>query len=203
MTSGDARPVLLSLQSQLEEGTDVVVIFGFGAGAPEDKGETAPTTCPNCHNAVFLHHVRSEKKFSLYFVPLVPYGSNEYLLCPICHKGIALRPEQLASVNGMKSNTQAYRRGTFHGDYAATVDVFWRHLGHPKLARQIQVAPAAPMPAPVAPRPLPLLPPPSGPPGAASARPSADRLEALARLHAAGSLTDDEFAEMKRRVLGL
>jgi len=39
----------------------MVVIFGFGAGSPEDQGEVAPCICPNCHNDVFLHHVRSKK----------------------------------------------------------------------------------------------------------------------------------------------
>jgi hypothetical protein len=38
----------------------MVVIFGFGAGSPEDQGEVAPCVCPNCHNQVFLHHVRSK-----------------------------------------------------------------------------------------------------------------------------------------------
>jgi len=39
----------------------MVVIFGFGAGKQEDLGEVAPAVCPNCHNQVFLHHVRSKK----------------------------------------------------------------------------------------------------------------------------------------------
>jgi hypothetical protein len=39
----------------------MVVIFGFGPGGPGDQGEVAPRVCPNCHNKVFLHHVRSKK----------------------------------------------------------------------------------------------------------------------------------------------
>ena len=35
----------------------MVLIFGFGSGQPRDLGEVAPTTCPNCHNEVYLHHV--------------------------------------------------------------------------------------------------------------------------------------------------
>ena len=54
----------------------MVVIFGFGAGSPEDQGEVAPYVCPNCHNQVFLHHVRSKKSVRLYFVPVVPYGTD-------------------------------------------------------------------------------------------------------------------------------
>jgi hypothetical protein len=60
----------------------MVIIFGFGDDA-RDYGPAAPATCPNCHNIVYLHHIHSERKFSLYFVPLVPISSNEYLACPI------------------------------------------------------------------------------------------------------------------------
>ena len=48
----------------------MVLIFGWGAGQAQDFGEVAPTTCPVCHNEVFLHHVKSDKSFSLYFIPL-------------------------------------------------------------------------------------------------------------------------------------
>ena len=52
----------------------MVLIFGAGPGKPEDLGEVAPTICPNCHNEVFLHLIRSTKRVSLYFVPVMPYG---------------------------------------------------------------------------------------------------------------------------------
>ncbi len=32
----------------------MVVVFGWGTGEAQDLGEVAPTTCPNCHNEVFL-----------------------------------------------------------------------------------------------------------------------------------------------------
>jgi uncharacterized protein YbaR (Trm112 family) len=64
----------------------MVVIFGFGPGHPEDQGEVAPCVCPNCHNQVFLHHVRSKKSVRLYFVPVVPYGTDDYLVCPVCSR---------------------------------------------------------------------------------------------------------------------
>jgi hypothetical protein len=35
------------------------VILGFGPGRQDDLGEVAPSVCPNCHNQVFLHYVRS------------------------------------------------------------------------------------------------------------------------------------------------
>jgi hypothetical protein len=51
----------------------MVVIFGFGPGSPEDQGEVAPCVCPNCHNQVFLHHVRSKKSVRLYRISFSPH----------------------------------------------------------------------------------------------------------------------------------
>ena len=68
----------------------MVLIMGWGGGRTRDLGPVAPATCPNCHNDVYLHQVRSDKQFSLYFVPLASYGNNEYLACPICQHGMAL-----------------------------------------------------------------------------------------------------------------
>src|SRR4029077_4455105 len=89
----------------------MVVIFGWGAGKAQDLGEVAPTACPNCHNQVYLHHIKSDKKISLYFIPIVPYGSDEYLACPICKFGIQVNPSQREALTRMKGATSAFRRG--------------------------------------------------------------------------------------------
>ncbi len=189
----------------------MVVIFGFGPGKGEDLGEVAPIVCPNCHNEVFLHHIRSKKTISLYFIPVVPYGTDEYLICPICAHGTALSKAQIPAVRAMAASTMAYRRGQRREDfYRHEVDQFWPRVG---------LRGSAPMPTPVsgggsAPTgQAPSAPPPLSGATTASAtahltsepispRILSDRLEALARLHAAGVLTDAEFAAAKERVLG-
>ena len=175
----------------------MVVIFGWGAGEAQDLGEIAPTTCPNCHNQVFLHHIRSEKRVSLYFIPLVPYGSDEYLACPICRHGLQLRPENRAAVDQMRAATAVFRRGALSQDYyRSKVEAFWATLGVAPSGKQLV-------------HPSPTVP----PAGTTAARLAAvaspatpslrDQLEGLAELHADGVLTDDEFAAAKRRVLGI
>jgi uncharacterized protein YbaR (Trm112 family) len=81
----------------------MVVIFGFGPGSPEDQGEVAPHVCPNCHNQVFLHHIRSKKSVRLYFVPVVPYGTDDYLVCPVCSRGLQVSAAQLRHVRTMST----------------------------------------------------------------------------------------------------
>jgi hypothetical protein len=188
-------------------GRDVVLIFGFGQGQGQDLGEVAPIACPRCHNEVFLHHVHSDKKFSLYFVPVATYATNEYLACPICQHGVQLSDTQRSFVAGMRTATDAHRRGQVTDDvYGIEVARFWTRMG-------IAAPPAAATPASVASRPA--APPaparpgaPAPPPARASPPPVApppsswtDEIARLAELHRAGVLTDEEFAAAKARVL--
>ena len=108
----------------------MVVIFGFGPGSPEDQGEVAPCVCPNCHNQVFLHHVRSKKSVRLYFVPVVPYGTDNYLVCPVCSRGLQVSDAQLRHVRSMSSATASFRAGRLsQARYMAQAERFWRQLG--------------------------------------------------------------------------
>lgn len=170
----------------------MVLIVGWGGGKAQDLGEIAPVTCPNCNNAVFLHRIRSEKRISLFFVPIAPYGSNEYLACPICRHGLQVEPEQRAAIDDMRTVTALFRRGTIPPDqYSIKVDRFWQKLAVASAGRHA-VHPAPTMPQPSAVRTVPPI----------AAQPIADQLHGLAELHANGVLTDDEFATAKRHVLG-
>jgi hypothetical protein len=168
----------------------VVLLFGFGPGKAEDLGEVAPIVCPNCHNEVFLHYVRSKKSVRLYFVPVVPYGTDEYLLCPVCTRGVAVSAEQHAAVGTMIGTTRAFREGRVaEPTYQAEVGRFWAGIG--------LVPQGAPPPQPAA-----SVPPPNPPVVAAAEGSSlADRLAHLDELHRAGELTDEEFAAVKARVI--
>ncbi len=189
----------------------MVVIFGWGAGEAQDLGEVAPAVCPNCHNHVYMHHIRSEKKVSLYFVPLIPYGTDEYLSCPTCRHGLQLRPEQRNEVGSMQSATQQFRRGRYRADaYATRVEHFWRALGvAPSGAQMVHPSPTIPPPRSPGTA-VPATRAASGPPPVAPHAPAAppaaslnDRLRGLAKLHTDGILTDEEFAAAKRRVLDI
>ena len=181
----------------------MVVIFGFGPGSPEDQGEVAPCVCPNCHNQVFLHHVRSKKSVRLYFVPVVPYGTDDYLVCPVCSRGLQVSDAQLRHVRSMSGVTASFRAGRVpQARYAAQVERFWRQLGVSPAGQQLS-APAGPgPPAPARPA-APLR------SAAPAPSPAADdhtswiaQLHRLAELHNQGVLPDAAYAAAKRRILG-
>jgi Short C-terminal domain len=164
----------------------MVVIFGFGSGSPEDLGEIVQCSCPNCHNQVVLHHVRSKKSVRLYFVPVVPYGTDDYLVCPVCSRGLQLSRGQLRYLPAMSGSTASLRAGRLsQAQYTARAEQFWRQLGMNPAGQQ-RPAPAAP----------------AQPSAAAEDQaPWISQMRELAQLHDQGVLSDAEFAAAKQRIL--
>jgi uncharacterized protein YbaR (Trm112 family) len=154
--------------------------------------------CPNCHNQVFLHLVRSKKSVRLYFVPVVPYGTEDYLVCPVCSRGLQISSAQVHQVRSMGSTTASFRAGRVPEDrYQARVERFWRQLGMNPGSHQ-RLTPARTDPSPLV----------QAAPPARSAAPAADdrpvwiaQLHELAQLHGQGLLSDAAYADAKRRVL--
>jgi hypothetical protein len=192
-----------------------VVIFGWGPDKQDDQGEVAPAVCPNCHNQVFLHHVRSKKSVRLYFVPVARYGTDDYLVCPICSRGLQLSAPQLPALQAMSSATASFRAGRLsEAPYMAQVERFWRQLGVNPSGQQVlnPARPGAPTPGqppsqarPAAPaRPAASVRPtaPARPAGAADDETSwIAQLQKLAELHDQRVLSDADYQAAKRRVL--
>ena len=182
----------------------MVVIFGFGPGSPEDQGEVAPCVCPNCHNQVFLHHIRSKKSVRLYFVPVVPYGTDNYLVCPVCSRGLQVSDTQLRHIRSMSGATASFRAGRLSRDrYMAQADRFWRQLGVNPEGQQLASAarPGAPVPVQPTASLRPAAPAPPPPPAADDRTSWISQLHQLARLHDQGVLSDAAYAAAKRRIL--
>ena len=182
----------------------MVVIFGFGAGSPEDQGEVAPCVCPNCHNQVFLHHVRSKKSVRLYFVPVVPYGTDNYLVCPVCSRGLQVNDTQLRHVRSMSSATASFRAGRLsQALYMAQAERFWRQLGVNPAGQQLPTpaSPGTPVPVQPAASVRSAAPAPPPPPAADDQTSWISQLHQLAQLHSQGVLSDAAYAAAKRRIL--
>ncbi len=173
----------------------MVVIFGWGRGETQDRGDVAPIVCPSCHNGVYLREIRSQKQVSLYFVPIASSGTDEYLICPICRRGVEVPPQLRSAVDAMVAATRMVRTGKLGPDaYQAQAERFLAQMGFTSpvvptagsLANTHMPAPNAATTAGVTPPSAPTLP---------------DRLAGIAKLHADGVLTDGEFTAAKRRIL--
>jgi hypothetical protein len=178
----------------------MVVIFGFGAGKQEDLGETVQTVCPNCNNQVVLHHVRSKKSVRLYFVPVVPYGTDDYLVCPICSRGLQLSNTQMPYLRSMSGATTSFRTGRLaEAPTVARSSGSGAAQGESRASGCGSASPAATPAQPTAP-PRPAAPAPP-PPAAANETSWIAHLQKLAQLHDQGVLSDADYEAAKRRVL--
>jgi hypothetical protein len=93
-----------------------VIIFGWGHTKEKDFGETFPIHCPNCDNDVFLSLVQFKKSFSLFFIPILPYKTEYYLLCPTCSRGRELKQTKIDVAKEMNQFTLKYMRDEIEDD---------------------------------------------------------------------------------------
>jgi putative oligomerization/nucleic acid binding protein len=156
---------------------------------------------------VFLHHVRSKKSVSLYFVPVARYGTDDYLVCPICSRGLQISNPQLPPLRSMSNATASFRAGRLtETQYMAQVERFWRQLGVNPAGQQL-LTPASPSAAtptqPSAPAQpgAPVEATPVQPPPADDETSWIAQLRKLAHLHDQGVLSDADYEAAKQRVL--
>lgn len=70
------------------------IIYGFGKTTTKDFGTLQTAPCTNCNNQVKKQLVRVRTWFTLFFIPVIPYRTQYFLICPICRKGEVLKKDQ-------------------------------------------------------------------------------------------------------------
>ena len=141
----------------------------------------------------------------LYFVPVVPYsGTDDYLVCPVCSRGLQVTGAQLRYLRSMAHATASFRAGRLaQAQYTAQVERFWRQFGVDPAGQQL-VTPASPGASAPAQPAIPGTSPPPAPPPQVAADDQASwisQLHKLTELHEQGVLSGDDFAAAKRRIL--
>jgi len=115
------------------------VIFGWGHQARKEFGATLPAICPNCGNKCYWHLTRVRVWFTLFFIPVIPYSSQHWLLCEVCSRGIELTGDQVPKairINQTTNNflgsamTELEYWNTLHADLSGDqrISAFLRHV---------------------------------------------------------------------------
>lgn len=86
------------------------IVFGWGRRTHTDHGPTLPITCPNCKNQTYWRYKHYRTWFTLFFIPVIPYESDHYLLCDICQKGITLNDAEQERAKILAGHTELYLR---------------------------------------------------------------------------------------------
>lgn len=69
-------------------------IFGWGKQLRKNFGAVLNFKCSHCNNESPWNLFRISTWFSLFFIPVIPYSVEKYILCPVCQYGIKLNNEQ-------------------------------------------------------------------------------------------------------------
>ena len=140
----------------------------------------------------------------LYFVPVVPYGTDDYLVCPVCSRGLQVSDTQLRHIRSMSGATASFRAGRLsQAQYMAQAERFWRQLGVNPAGQQLPTpaSPGAPVPVQPAACVRSAAPAPPAPLAADDRASWISQLHQLAQLHDQGVLSDAAYAAAKRRIL--
>ena len=79
----------------------IPLIFGWGRVRANDRGPAVAKRCPRCSNHVAMHLVTTTRWAGLFMIPMVPYGRQHYLLCPVCRTGPELGPNELGVIEAI------------------------------------------------------------------------------------------------------
>ena len=122
----------------------MLLIFGMRNRAHQ-HGPCVAATCPRCHNEVVLQYVVVTRWFTLFFLPVIPFGRRRVLVCPICswQREVPAKSEPLAlEMIGITSSWKAQQLDD--AEYARRVDAFWSFTSNDP--SHVPEPPAAPPP---------------------------------------------------------
>lgn len=83
-------------------------IFGWGRTTIKQLGKVLPVKCTNCNNVQYWNLVRKRTWFTLFFIPVIPYSNQTYLICPICSSGITLNNLMAKEAENLVAVTDRY-----------------------------------------------------------------------------------------------
>jgi zinc-ribbon family len=132
---------------RFEAGSEAsVIIFGFGRRTRKDRGAVIPLMCPRCNNHTTYRWVSTSTWFTLFFVPVVPYSSKHYLVCPVCSNGRELTRAQAQHAATMVEHTRAVLSGAMPNDvYGSHANAFWGNLTGSPPAAELPAARSGPL----------------------------------------------------------
>ena len=61
------------------------IIWGFGKKTVKSFGLMPLRTCARCNNNIQYEILKVTTWFTLFFIPIIPYRVERFLVCPICH----------------------------------------------------------------------------------------------------------------------
>jgi hypothetical protein len=83
-------------------------IFGWNHQESTSYGPVEQHKCENCHNTEYWHLDKISKYFTLFFIPIIPYDSDNWFHCPICNYGIKLDKDEFQNYKSIAEINSAF-----------------------------------------------------------------------------------------------
>lgn len=83
-----------------------MIIYGWGKTTDKIVGEYAPSQCqnPNCGVWIGRQLIKRRTWFTLFWIPIIPYKTEYFLLCANCKLGTQLSKEQFKELEQALKN---------------------------------------------------------------------------------------------------
>ena len=67
-----------------------MLIFGWGRRTIKNYGPLEENYCDHCKNLAHWELRKYTTWFTLFFIPVIPYSTKKFLICPICGSALEL-----------------------------------------------------------------------------------------------------------------
>ena len=88
------------------------IIFGWGKQIIKNIGPVFKNQCTSCGNEDYWQLLRITTWFTLFWIPVIPYGVKYFLMCPICEHGVYLEKQKYDELKILAENNSALIKGT-------------------------------------------------------------------------------------------
>lgn len=89
-----------------------MIIYGWGRRTTKDEGPSRTYACNNCRNTNRFRLLTVRKWFTLFWIPVLPYFTEHFELCPICRAGRLIHKPELMALQQEALQDQGYLTGT-------------------------------------------------------------------------------------------
>lgn len=87
------------------------IIFGWGRQTTWNIGPVFRQHCNHCNNDEYWRLLRRTTWCTLFFIPIIPYKTEWWLLCPICQYGLELKDKQVRELQPIAEVNQLFATG--------------------------------------------------------------------------------------------
>ena len=93
-----------------------MILFWGSKGYQKVLGHTKTAIeCGHCNNVGTWEITEYGRKFTLYWIPLFPYGKSYYVSCPVCQYGREIQKSEIETYLNYQPKSQVTQTWLFYG----------------------------------------------------------------------------------------